>query len=89
MILFNPKDNHFCSPMNGGTAGLLGVKHSRAGHERAAADITGREFIPQFTVNVVYHSDITTSLADVYNAIVTGASPFEKRKRSFSFWNRF
>ncbi len=52
--------------------------------KKAAADITGKEFVPQFTVNVVYHSDITTSLADVYNAIVTDASPFEKkRKRSF------
>ena len=83
LILFNPKDNHFCSPMNGELLDYRALNIPVPVMKRAAADITGREFIPQFTVNVVYHSDITTSLADVYNAIVTGASPFEKEEAFF------
>lgn len=83
LILFNPKDNHFCSPMNGELLDYRALNIPVPVMKKAAADITGKEFVPQFTVNVVYHSDITTSLADVYNAIVTDASPFEKEEAFF------
>lgn len=83
LILFNPKDNHFCSPLNGELLDYRALNIPVPVMKKAAADITGEEFIPQFTVNVVYHSDITSSLADVYNAVVNGAAPFEKEEAFF------
>lgn len=83
LILFNPRDNHFCSPMNGELLDYRALNIPVETMKKAAADITGKEFIPHFNVNVVYHSDITTLLEDVYNAVVSGAAPFEKEEAFF------
>lgn len=83
LILFNPRDNHYCAPINGELLDYRALNIPVEVMKKAAADITGQEFTPCFTKNVVYHSDITASLADVYSAIVEGAGPFEKEEAFF------
>ena len=62
LILFNPRDNHFCAPINGEILDYRAVNINMDVMQRAVKEITGKDFIPHFTKNVVYQSDITQSI---------------------------
>ena len=83
LILFNPRDNHYCAPMNGELLDYRALNIPVDIMKKATVDITGQEFTPCFTQNVVYQCDITASLADTYQAIVESAGPFEKEEAFF------
>ena len=78
LLLFNPKDNHFCAPVNGEVLDYRAVMH------RAVSEIMGEEFTPHFTQNVVRQSDIAQSVGDLYDAILKG-EPRLKREEAFFF----
>lgn len=80
LVLFNPHDNHYCAPMNGEILDYRAVNINPDIMCRAAAEITGKEFVPRFTVNVVYQSDITKSIHDLYEAIVMHRPKLEKEE---------
>ena len=80
LILFNPYDNHFCSPVNGELLDYRAVNIPIDTMKKAALDITGTTFLPQFTCPVVYHSDIAESVASLYDAIVGHVCEMEKQE---------
>lgn len=84
LILFNPHDNHCCAPVNGEILDYRAVNVPADVMQKAALEITGKSFIPHFTQNVVYQSDITQSLGDLYDAILNH-SPRMKREEAFFF----
>lgn len=84
LILFNPRDNHFCAPVDGEILDYRAVNISPDRMSQAVKDITGRDFTPHFTQNVIYQSDITQSLGDVYHAVLTRA-PRLKKEEAFFF----
>ncbi len=84
LILFNPRDNHFCAPINGEFLEYRAVNIKPEVMLKAVQEITGEEFMPHFTQNVVYQSDITGSLCTLYNAIVEH-SPILKKEEAFFF----
>ncbi len=83
LILFNPRDNHYCAPINGELLDYRAVNIQPAVLQRAAREITGDDYVPHFTQNVVYQSDITHSLGELYDAILRKAPKMEKEEALF------
>lgn len=83
LILFNPRDNHCCAPIDGEPLDYRAVNIRPEVMERTAWEITGRRFMPHFTCNVVFHSDITHALAALYDAVLRRAPGMEKEEALF------
>lgn len=83
LILFNPRDNHYCAPINGEILDYRAVNINPEIMVKMAGEITGKEFTPYFIHNVIYQSDITRSLNDLYNAILNHAPKLEKEEAFF------
>ena len=83
LILFNPRDNHFCAPINGEILDYRAVNINMDVMQSAVREITGKDFVPHFTRNVVYQSDITESIGDLYDAILTHAPKLKKEEAFF------
>ena len=83
LVLFNPHDNHYCAPINGELLDYRAVNISTGIMESAVMEITGKKFIPHFTQNVVYQSEITRSLDSLYNAILQCSPMLEKEEHFF------
>lgn len=84
LILFNPRDSHCCAPLDGEILDYRAVNIPLDIMEQAAKEITGKSFVPHFTQNVVYQSDITQSLGKLYNTILHN-SPRMEREEAFFF----
>lgn len=83
LILFNPRDNHYCAPIDGEPLDYRAVNIDPQIMEKAAGEITGQPFVPRFTQNVVYRSDITQSVSALYSAILRRTSRLEKEEALF------
>ena len=83
LILFNPRDNHYCAPLNGEILDYRAVNINPEIMMKAVKEIENIDYIPHFTQNVVYQSDITHSIRDLYHVIVHHASKLEKEEALF------
>ena len=83
MILFNPRDNHFCEPINGEILDYRAINIKPEIMSKAVKEITGSDYLPYFTQNVVRQSDIIHSLRDFYNAVVRHAPRLEREETLF------
>jgi AraC-like DNA-binding protein len=83
LVLFNPRDNHYCTPIDGSILDYRALNLSPESMARAAREVTGKDYIPYFTHNVVYQSEITKSICDVYELIVHNAPKLEKEEAFF------
>lgn len=83
LILFNPRDNHYCAPINGEILDYRAVNIKPEIMLQAAKEITGQEAVLRFTQNVVYQSDITQALGALYNAVIERAPRLEKEEAFF------
>ena len=83
LILFNPHDNHYCAPVDMEPLDYRAVNIDVEVMKKAAYEITGKAYLPHFTQNVVYQSDITKSLHDLYLTIVHKAPKLEKEEALF------
>lgn len=83
LILFNPRDSHYCTPLDGQALDYRAVNISIATMKKAVHEIAGREYIPNFKQNVLHQSDMTCALGDVYHAIVTNAPKLQKEEAFF------
>lgn len=80
LILFNPRDNHFCAPNNDEILDYRAININTEIMEKAVKDITGKKFTPHFTQNVVEKCEIALSIKTLYEAIVGHASKMEKEE---------
>jgi AraC-like DNA-binding protein len=83
LLLFNPRDNHYCAPLNGDILDYRAVNISIEVMNKIVKEISTQNYTPYFTQNVVYKSDITKSLQTLYQAIITRSSRFEKEEALF------
>lgn len=83
LILLNPRDNHYCAPINGEILDYRAVNIDSRVMSKAVKEITGQEYVLHFTQNVVYQSDITKSLSDLYTAILYSFPKMEKEEALF------
>lgn len=80
MILFNPRDNHCCAPISGELLDYRAINVNANIMARAAQEITGSDYTPWFTQNVVRQSDITCSIRELYDAILYQAPRLQKEE---------
>lgn len=80
VILFNPHDNHYCEPINGEVLDYRAVNIKMDIMLDAIYEITGQRYIPHFTQNVVYQSNITQYIGKLYNTILCQLVKSEKEK---------
>ena len=83
LMLFNPRDNHYCAPVNGELLDYRAVNIKPEVMSRAVKEITGEAYMPYFTENVVYKSDIAQSVQDLYRAVLNDAPLLEKEENLF------
>lgn len=83
MLLFNPHDNHYCAPVNGEILDYRALNINLDIMQKAVKEITGQDFIPHFTQNVIYQSEMTQSISDLYDAIINQAPKLEKDEAFF------
>ena len=65
LILFNPRDNHYCAPLNGEHLDYRALNIDVDIMEKAAYEITGERYLPHFSSTVLRQSDITPALSKV------------------------
>lgn len=83
LILFNPRDNHYCAPVGGELLDYRALNIGRDVLSNAAKEIRGMDVQPYFTQNVVIQSDIAPSVGDVYDAILADAPKLQKEEAFF------
>lgn len=84
LILFNPRDNHFCAPIGGDALDYRALNITVARMEKAVQEITRTDYTPFFTENVVFQSDIAPAVSELYSAI-TGHAQKLKKEEAFFF----
>lgn len=80
LVLFNPMDNHFCAPINGEILDYRAVNVNPDVMQRAVKEISGMNYTPYFTRNVVPGCELAQALNDVYKGIVEQAPKLEKEE---------
>lgn len=83
LVLFNPRDNHYCSPIGEEPLDYRAVNIKPDVMLKAAGEIMGKGCFPRFTQNVAYQSEAAASLGEVYDAIITDASWLQKEEAFF------
>lgn len=83
LILFNPRDNHYCSPVGGELLDYRALNIHPEVMLRAAKEIAGTDYVPCFTQNVVYQSETAISVGEVYDAILSDAPRLQKEEAFF------
>jgi len=83
LILFNPQDNHYCAPINQESLDYRALNINTDVMNKAVFEITGQHYTPHFAQSVVFQSDITESLRDLYRLIVDYAPKMEKEEALF------
>lgn len=83
MILFNPRDNHFCAPINNEVLDYRAVNIKPEVMKAAVYEITGQNYMPHFIQNVVYQSDIAILIRTLYDSIIYNTSKLEKEETLF------
>lgn len=83
LILFNPRDNHYCAPIGRELLDYRAVNIHTDIMLGIAREITGKDYIPHFTQNVVYQSEIALSVAEVYEAMLLDMPKLKKEESLF------
>lgn len=83
LILFNPRDNHYCAPIGRELLDYRAVNIHTDVMLGIAREITGKDYIPHFTQNVVYQSEIALSVAEVYEAMLLDMPKLKKEESLF------
>lgn len=83
LILFNPRDNHYCSPIGGALLDYRALNIKLEVMLKAAGEITGKEYAPCFTQNVVYQSEAAISVGEVYAAILADTPRLQREEAFF------
>lgn len=83
LILFNPRDNHFCSPIGEEPLDYRALNIKPDIMLKASKELTGKDCSPRFTQNVVYQSDAAALLKEAYDAILADASRLQKEEAFF------
>lgn len=83
LVLFNPRDNHYCTPVDGEPLDYRAVNISPEVMTDAIRGMEGKEYVLRFTQNVVYQSEAAALVGDVYDAILTDAPRLQKEEAFF------
>lgn len=84
IVLFNPREAHFCAPLNGERLDYRAVNIKPEVMEAAVSEINGSDCLPQFREPVVRQGELAVRLKELYGEILSDAPRLE-REESFYF----
>ena len=83
IILLNPLENHICEQIDNGVLDFRCINILPDAMQKAAYEITGKDSLPHFGVNVVYRSDHVKPLHKLHQIIMEQQPDFEKEELFF------
>jgi len=83
LLLFNPRDNHTCEQTDGRTLDYRCINVPVETMNRAAFEITGKEYLPYFATTVVFHSELVPLLRELHMIIMEEERGFRKEEIFF------
>lgn len=83
LLLFNPRDNHTCEQIEGKTLDYRCINIQPEVMSKALFEITGREYLPYFTPQVIFHSELVSLLRELHQMIMQEEKDFRKEEIFF------
>ena len=83
LLLFNPRDNHTCEQIDGKTLDYRCINIQPEIMSKAVFEITGKEYLPYFTSQVVFHSELVSLLHELHQIIMEEERDFRKEEIFF------
>lgn len=83
LLLFNPRDNHICEQIDGKTLDYRCINIQPDTMSKAVFEITGKEYLPYFTSQVVFHSELVALLRELHQMIMEEEKDFRKEEIFF------
>ncbi len=80
LLLFNPHDNHACEQIDGKTLDYRCINIQPEIMDRAMLEITGRAYLPYFTQQVVFHSELVPVLRELHQIMMEEERDFRKEE---------
>lgn len=80
ITIFNPRDTHACEQVDGKTLDYRCINIQPEVMMKTAFEITGREYLPNFTQAVLYRSELAASLRELHMMIFQGETDFKKEE---------
>jgi len=83
LLLFNPRDNHACEQIDGKTLDYRCINIQPEIMSKAVFEITGKAYLPYFTPQVVFHSELVAVLRELHQIIMEEEKDFRKEEIFF------
>lgn len=83
LLLFNPRDNHTCEQVDGKTLDYRCINIKPETMRKAVFEITGKEYLPYFIPQVVFHSEFVAVLRELHQMIMDEERDFRKEEIFF------
>lgn len=83
LLLFNPHDNHTCEQMDGKTLDYRCINVQPDIMHKAVFEITGKNDLPYFTPQVIFHSDLVPLLRELHLIVMQEEKDFRKEEIFF------
>jgi AraC-like DNA-binding protein len=80
ITIFNPRDVHSCEQIDGKTLDYRCINIQPEIMKKTVLDITGREFYPNFSEPVIYHSELAICLQELHRMICEEETNFIKEE---------
>ncbi|MNC09320.1 Arabinose operon regulatory protein [compost metagenome] len=80
VVIFNPHDPHACEAVDGRALDYRCINIQPEILRNYVLEITGLDYLPQFTQNVLCQSELALSLHDLHQRIIEGESDFQKEE---------
>ncbi len=83
LLLFNPRDNHTCEQIDGKALDYRCINIQLEIMSKAVLEIAGKEYLPYFTQQVVFHSELVPLLKELHLIIMQEEKDFRKEEIFF------
>lgn len=83
LLLFNPGDNHTCEQIDGKELDYRCINIQPEIISKAVFEITGRDYLPYFTAQVVFHSELVSLLKELHLMILQEEKDYRKEELFF------
>lgn len=83
LLLFNPRDNHTCEQIDGKALDYRCINIQPETMSKTIFEITGKAYLPYFTPQVVFHSDLVAVLRELHEMIMDEETDFRKEEIFF------
>jgi len=80
LLLFNPRDNHTCQQVDNKPLDWRSININENIMRGIVKQMTGIDYLPQFTTTVAYHSEALQSLHELHGLIMEQRKDFEKEE---------